>query len=74
MNIRDRVQGVCNAADRPNIHVPFGLGRKLTSFQELHYHLALDYLRHGQRDKAAKQIAVLDWLTQDDPDVAFINK
>lgn len=38
MSIRDGVQGakrsraarparLCNAADRPNIHVPFGLGR-----------------------------------------------
>ena len=41
MNIRDGVEGakrsraarparLCNAADRPNIHVPFGLGRLQT--------------------------------------------
>ena len=45
-----------------------------TGFQEVHYHLALAYLRNGQRDKAAQQIAVLDRLTQGDPDVAFLNK
>lgn len=45
-----------------------------TGFQEIHYHLALAYLRNGQRDKAIKQIAVLDKLTHDDPGVAFLNK
>lgn len=45
-----------------------------TGFQEIHYHLALAYLRNGQRDKAAKQIALLDALSHDDPSVAYLTK
>lgn len=48
---------------------------KLSSgFQEVHYHLALAYLRNGQSEKAAKQIAILTSLTHDDPGVAYLNK
>lgn len=43
-------------------------------FQEIHYYLAIAYVRNGQREKAAKQIAALDAIKHDDPSVAVLNR
>lgn len=43
-------------------------------FQEVHYHLALAYLRSGQRERARDQVAVLGNLGRTEPAVALLSK
>ncbi len=45
-----------------------------TGFEEIHHHLAIAYARNGQREQAARQIALLDTLLRHDPEVARLGR
>lgn len=45
-----------------------------TGFEEIHYHLAIAYARNGEREKASKQIALLDAINHHDPNIALLTK
>ena len=45
-----------------------------TGFEEVHYNLALAYLRAGKREAAEKQLAALRKINQKDPGVAVLAK
>jgi Flp pilus assembly protein TadD len=45
-----------------------------TGFEEVHYNLALAYLRAGKREAAEKQLATLRKINQNDPGVAVLAK
>jgi Flp pilus assembly protein TadD len=45
-----------------------------TGFEEIHYHLALAYLRNGQRDAAQEQLAALSAINTQSPGLAALGK
>ncbi len=45
-----------------------------TGFEELHFHLGVAYWRNGQLDAAGKQLAAMNAINANDPDVAVLSR
>lgn len=72
--LREGVEALRQGSTRSAISALERAEELAIGFQEIHYYLAMAYLRNGQREKAVRQIAALDAIAHEDPRVAMLNK